>query len=816
MTGLLLELRGAIRRIKKQRGVFANATVAVSVGIAASLAVSGVVDHLSAVAAHRPEDVHVVVSSGPYTVGQDQRPEVSIADVALLRSLQRRFVSLGGFNADYLSVVRIEGRSHIMCRTVVTSGAIEAAGLIVAEGRTLREPDFVVGAPPVALITASVARRLAPRELSLVGHALHIDGQSFTVVGTVQDPGFDAFRPVRELLSAPAPPCVITPLSKGNLGEMESLVEYLSTRPTSPWLTVLGRTDARTTSAELNRDLARVSTFLAAEPGARNPNWTLVSIPLASWRSSSVQSTAFLLRLASLVILAIAVGNTTSTFAGLALAQRSELSTRLALGASTALIGRTIVVQALVWCLPGAMAAIPLGLVMSGLVHFLLGASQLPLLYWLRPFTLGSAVLLSVAIGLCSGLLLTLTLRHRIARLLSSRSQSSSILQVRLLVVQLGLVVSLGMVAWVVVSSVLEAYRTDYGFNLDGGLVLELRLPRSRYPTGHDQARFAESISRSLTAADVVDSLAIASAPPLSDATSSVAGDVAIRTPNGVRRIDRLNVQYVTAAYFEALSLKSISGRLFSADEPGSVAVVSHSFAHSFLRDIDPTNAVIAVGPERFKVVGVVSETMQRAPSVYLSPEANPSLVYLPYEAFTTAPSWCFLVVGSRRLRQPSSETARAVIDTISALEPEAAIGVPLTFRDLLRERLSSQSRLAIVLSVQAAMAGTLAGTALFAALSQFIIARARDLAIMTCLGARRFTLVRFLATPVLVAGGLATISGGIAGFLIAAYLAATFPGLKVSLLSLLPAIVALWSSFSVCTILVLYRATRPSRLASR
>jgi putative ABC transport system permease protein len=98
-----------------------------------------------------------------------------------------------------------EGSVGPASRYAVAPGYLETMGIALAQGRTLDEGD-VAGAPRVAVVSRSLARRLSP-EGEVLGRSMRIGGmpEPFAVVGVVEDVKHAS------LASDPVPAVYVTP-----------------------------------------------------------------------------------------------------------------------------------------------------------------------------------------------------------------------------------------------------------------------------------------------------------------------------------------------------------------------------------------------------------------------------------------------------------------------------------------------------------------------------------------------------------------------------------------------------------------------------
>jgi len=272
----------------------------------------------------------------------------------------------------------------------------------------------------------------------------------------------------------------------------------------------------------------------------------------------------------------------------------------------------------------------------------------------------------------------------------------------------------------------------------------------------------------------------MSSSPPLTPATTTLSGSLKLTTPTETREIDQLHAQFVSSGYFEALGLKLLRGRQFSAEDErtGAAAiVVDETFCSRFLGTGDPLAAVLWFGRNSLRIVGVVGDTRQSVDGNGLSGvRTDTGTVYLSLAQNARPPTWRFLVI---RTSLRSAEVARGAVDAITSLDPLAFIGNPKSFNELIATRTEAQRRLSLLLGTMAAIVVLLMAASLTGALSQLVTLRSRELAIRYCLGAGRYDIIRLTVRHVGATLGAGLLLGGGAGLLLSSALASQLYGIR-------------------------------------
>ena len=145
-------------------------------------------------------------------------------------------------------------------------------------------------------------------------------------------------------------------------------------------------------------------------------------------------------------------------------------------------------------------------------------------------------------------------------------------------------------------------------------LLVDLRLPPSRYAEPERRVAFADAVVERLGALPGVDAAAVSSLVPVSRLWNEInAVDVEGRpTPAGDQAATAFHYR-VTAGYFDVMGIPLLAGRGFSnADRPGSppVAIVSEAFARRHFAGASPIGARIRDDEAApwMEIVGVAGE----------------------------------------------------------------------------------------------------------------------------------------------------------------------------------------------------------------
>jgi hypothetical protein len=252
--------------------------------------------------------------------------------------------------------------------------------------------------------------------------------------------------------------------------------------------------------------------------------------------------------------------------------------------------------------------------------------------------------------------------------------------------------------------------------------------------------------------------VAVAATPPY----SGTAGWDALPSVEGQTEAERarqpwVNMEIVTASYFETLGVPLVRGRLLaSTDRQGTVpvAVVNATMARRYWPNGDALGKRFWLGASsdtlapRYTVVGVVGDMRYRELTT-----AVPSF-YLPNTQYDrTAPTW-FVVRATRSSRALVAPLRRA----FASVDADASVLTARTMGEYLAGPLAGPRFGAALLVTFAAVALLLVAVGIYGVIGEYVRQSRRDLGIRLALGARALDLARMVVRVALqpVAIGLA------------------------------------------------------------
>jgi len=296
--------------------------------------------------------------------------------------------------------------------------------------------------------------------------------------------------------------------------------------------------------------------------------------------------------------------------------------------------------------------------------------------------------------------------------------------------------------------------RDDPGFEADGVLAFRLSVLEDRYAADAAVVAYERELVRVLEEVPGVESVAVMSSLPRSDFGNPMARyTIDGRSAPEINEQPLAHLQTVSADYFEALRIESLSGRLLGdadrADAP-AVAVVSESFvAREFAGD-DPIGQRVTVRGISREIVGVVENIVQER--IQLAGRAGEQ-IYVPLDqAPSRTPAFGVRVDGD------PSALAVDVRRAIWSVEPDQPIADLQPLQSHIDASLSGPRAIGVFLTAMGAIALTLAAMGVYGVMAHSVVQQRRDIGVRIALGARRGEVIASLARS-----GLARVAVGVA-----------------------------------------------------
>lgn len=614
---LLLDLRYAVRMLRKNPGFTAVAVITLALGIGANSAIFSLVNAvlLRPLSADKPEQLMRVYTGSSRTSFPNFRDLSEASEVFSLLAAH----SIAAFN---LGTGVQEGATGRVYGELVSGSYFPTLGVPARLGHAFgMETDGKFGAYPVVVISHGLWERRFGADAETVGKTIALNGHQFTVIGIMPD----GFRGTFAFGLSPEVwvPLTMQPLLMSGPNRFEDRGQG--------WLEVFGRLrpDVSRTQAEAAIAM-RARQLVEAYPDQNRGLERTEVYPLSgitAFRGLSFAPAIFvflgLLSVIVGIVLLIACANIANLLLARGVTRQKEVAIRLALGASRRRLIQQLLTESVLLALTGGAVACLLGIwIVPAMRSFHLTLPvPVELDLTLDARVLGYTLVVSLLAGLVFGLAPAWrSSRPDIVPLLKDDSGSMgrqarfgfrNLLVVGQVAVSLGLLICAGLF----IRSLQQVQTADPGFETERLLTVSLDLESA----GYDRIRgnlFYRQLLDEVENLPGVRSASLAASIPLtfSRTTFTVAVE-GYDAPDG--DYPDLDNNSVGSRYFETMGIPVVAGREFSRQDneiAPRVAIVNETMARRFWPGESPLGRRLrfpgaggAFGPYH-EVVGVVRD----------------------------------------------------------------------------------------------------------------------------------------------------------------------------------------------------------------
>ena len=616
---------------------------------------------------------------------------------------------------------------------------------------------------PVIVLSEGLWRQRFGADPAVLGSPVHLDGESYTIVGILPDSAAYPNRQARAIVPFRVPPASLNHLS------LFSAIALLRPRVTPAQAVAEGTARGRLAP---DTGMTTMAIFGSNGPVA------IAAHPLREALTADVRRPLIVLLIAVGLLLATATANVASLQLARTTVRAREMAIRAALGAGGARVTRQLLVESLLLGVIGGATGVGFTLLLHGVLPAVLPADfpradDVGVDAAVLAFGLAVSLATSVVFGLLPvwhvrRLNLVETLAEDGTAPVGSGVRTRTA-RARLLIIsaQVAIACVLLVGASLLGRSFMSLLTADRGFDPTSVLSARLAMPAAVYRTEeHRFAAIARILDR-LSAMPGVADVAFTSELPLTPGGSTSAFNLKSHVADGGIVRVQASPRIVSPRYFPALRIGTIAGRGFSdldteASDP--VVVVNQTFARQYLGNAPlgsrlPTGAYAPAGgpPREWTVIGVVEDVRY----VTSTDSSQPELYYCYRQMGGRLPVQTVTLLA-RTSGDPGSSGA-ALRAAVREADQRLVADVVMPLEQRLLTSLARPRLYAVLLGGFAGAAVVIAAVGLFAALSFSVAQRARELAIRAALGASRREIVRLVLRQ-----GLSVTAGGIAAGMLA------------------------------------------------
>ena len=756
MESLGQDLRYAWRVLRKRAAFTTIAALTLGLGIGANTAIFSVVNavFLRPLPFANAKRIYVVRRIGNRFGGASLSMPIFLEWQKANRFFEH--LALLGFRGP--ASLTGSGDPERITSTGASTELFDVLGVRPSLGRNFQAEEGRPDGPRVVIISDKLWRNRFQGDANILGRALTLDGEPYTVVGVL-------------------PPRFAIPFS--GISETDIWfpirVPATSDNPSNGGLLCVGLLKPGATPAQAEASL----TPPLAELRDRFPNMFVSGerthlVPLRDFISTGAGTAPLLLFGAVVLVLLIACVNVANLLLAAASGRRHEMALRAAVGASRARIVRQLLTESVLLAGIGGALGVGACAALFGAISRMVPATM-PRVgdFRIDGTVLAFALLVSVVTGVLFGLAPALGASgievNAVLKTSSSRTLSGGHAGLRRVLAANELALSLVLLvgAALALESLSRLMSVQPGFDASNLLTFEVNLPMKKYSTAEKrQAFFDQTLARFAVLPGVERAAATSLLPFVGGSdmlfTIEDGGDHAAGEKLGA------NIRIVSPEYFAALRIPQERGRTFAdADRQGTLPVVliNHAAAKAFWPNGEPIGGHVWIGkpmgPSNAEatprqIIGVVGDIHESS----LAEPPEPTL-YIPLAQNPSADGITFLLRTSRPPMASVADVRVAVRD----IDPDLPLARVRTMQEVVDLSVQDWRFRAVLLGSFGALALFIAAIGVYGVISYSVAQRTQEIGVRVALGADRQDVLGLVLRQ-----GMNTALSGIAIGLVAAF----------------------------------------------
>jgi len=705
----------------------AVAIITLGLGIGANTSIFSIVNSVLLRPIPYPDADRIMVlneSSGP---GQDY--SVALPDYFDWRNDNTVFEHLAATHKESRNLSGIPGREpeRISCASV-SRNFFNVIGVPPEIGRIFSEDEDKVGAPPVVVISDRLWRRAFNRDPKILGQAITLHDQSFTVIGVMPP----------EMTSPQDTDAWLSMMRRSNN-------PVWMMRMIHPMIYVWGKLKPGVTLEQARSEMKTIAARLEKAYPETNGKETAVVKPLLENLVGKYRTNLTLLLGAVGLVLLIACANLANLFAARGAARAREFAIHAAVGATRGQLTKKLLLESFLIALLGGMLGFFLAVwVRDGLIALSPGDvsrfQQVSFDLRVLGFTFLIASLTTVLFGLwpawqASHADVQIALKTGSAG--SGDPPSAKRARDWLVISEIALTLTLLVAAGLVLKSFSRLQSLSLGYEPRALFTARFELPWKKYNDRDKIDTFAKTLLDKVRALPGVQDAAVSSNGPLMGGWQT--GFWREENPRP-QPSDMLNgdLEVVGGNYFSTLKVPLLRGRMFderdTKDSP-RVIIIDQAMAEQYFPGENPIGKRLGVdagndeeGWVMSEVVGVVARMRFHA----VDEMAPLPVIYCSLGQVQRTSLTLFV-----RSTIASAAPERSIRDAVTSIDSSLPVFDARSMSGRVRETWGAQRLLSFLFSVFSGLALVLATIGLYGLLAYTTLKRVREIGIRLALGAR-------------------------------------------------------------------------------
>jgi putative ABC transport system permease protein len=758
ISNLVQDSGYALRVLRRQWIPAAAAAVCLALGISATAGMFSIADRLLLRPLPYPNgDRLVVISTAEKEHGASVSSYLDFLDWSASQHSFTDIAALG--QTDF---VMLRGEASRIPSALVSANFFRTFGVSPDYGRSFADADDQLGAPAVAIVSSSFARREFGEPARALGQSIVLNGEARNIVGIIRD----EWR-------YPSRIEVWLPIETGGYSAARRDPNYRGDRD----LEVFGTLRPGMPLDAARRDLAAIAGRLSREYPKSNADFTTAITPLRERYVGNARPALIAMIAATLLVLVIACSNVAALQLARSTSRRREIAVRVAVGAGRGRVVRQLLTESVILALVGGFFGVILTYWSRALLaRAVLSGTPAWMTFDIDGRVLGVAFLLSAASGIIFGIAPALRLGSvpavdalRGGTAIAGRAG----LQRAFVVVEIALSLTLVVGAMLALESVARIQRIPLGIDPAGVVTFRLPMQGARYNDPPARAALIAAVVARLRALPGVTAAGAVDRPPIIGCCSHFGTHIVGRATDPGHD-PKITGSIVTPGYFDALGIRLIAGRLFTDGDDArapKVTVINEAFAKAFWPKGDAIGHSINSGIGDAQIVGIVRDIREEGLLDVPAPQ-----FFRPY----AEDPWTQMSVMVRT-RGDTSGVVSAARKVVHDIDPSIPLYSVQTMDSIIEGVMASNRAFRNLLGAFALVALLLAIAGLYGITAFVVAQRTREIGLRVALGAEPATVAALVLRQAATLAVIGAAIGIVTAVGAARWLSSTMYGVSAS-----------------------------------